>query len=317
MTQRNTDPRWRSLGGALAFTLLFVACGDGSTGPAAPAETPTAEAEFPVTLDAANGEVTLEVRPKRIVSLSPTSTEMLFAIGAGDQVAAVDDQSDYPPEAPATELSGFEPNIEAVAGYEPDLVVTSNETGQMQKSFDALGIPFLLQPAAATLDDTYAQIEELGTLTGHAAEAEAIVETMRSEIDEIRMSLPVFDDPPTYFHELDDTYFTVTSETFIGEIYDLVGLENIADAADKAGTGYPQLSAEYILEADPDLIFLADTKCCDQSPATVEKRPGWSELSAVRNDAVIGLDDDIASRWGPRVVDLLRTVAAAVADLGH
>jgi iron complex transport system substrate-binding protein len=269
---------------------------------------------FPITIDAANGRVTLDARPERIVSLSPTATEMLFAIAAGDQVEAVDDQSDYPSEAPTTDLSGFEPNVEAVAGYEPDLVIASNDSGQLQESLDALEIPFLLQPAAATLDDSYAQIEELGEVTGHADEARAVTAAMAAEVDDLLATVPEPTEPLTYYHELDETYFSVTSETFIGQIYALVGLENIADEAKGAGSGYPQLSAEYILDADPDLIFLADTKCCDQSAATVAERPGWDRLSAVENDAVVGLDDDIASRWGPRVVDLLRVVATAVAD---
>lgn len=300
----------------LAALLMTSACGsNGGTSEPAAAPSTTQDQGFPVTVDAANGKVELTARPKRIVSLSPTATEMLFAIGAGDQVVAVDDQSNYPADAPVTDLSGFEPNVEAIAGYDPDLVIASNETGQLQKSFDALDIPFLLQPAAAELDDSIAQIEQLGVLTGHPQEAEAVTATMSAEVDEVIASIPELDESLTYFYELDETYFTVTSETFIGEVFGSVGLENIADAADKAGSGYPQLSAEYILEADPDLIFLADTKCCDQSPSTVAKRPGWSRLSAVQNDAVVGLDDDIASRWGPRVVELLRTVAAAVADL--
>ena len=315
MTQRKARPRWRSLGCALACTLLVGACGGSGADTASPVPAPTLEAGFPVTLDAANGPVTLEARPERIVSLSPTATEMLFAVGAGDQVVAVDDQSTYPSDAPMTDLSGFEPNVEAVAAYDPDLVIASNDPGDLEKSIEALGIPFLLQPAASTLDDTYAEIDELGAATGHIDEASSVVETMRSEIDEIRMSLPVFDDPPTYFHELDENYFTATSETFIGRVYGLLGLENIADPADKQGSGYPQLSAEYIIKADPDLIFLADTKCCKQSSQTVAARPGWDQISAVKQDAVIELDDDIASRWGPRVVDFIRAVAAGVAEL--
>jgi len=271
-------------------------------------------ASFPITVDAANGEVTLEEQPTRIVSLSPTATEMLFAIGAGDQVEAVDKDSNFPAEAPTTDINGFEPNIEAIAGYRPDLVVASNETGNLEKSFEALGVPFLLQPAAATLTDTYAQLEELGDATGHAGEADEVVDGMKEDIAEIKSSLPELDEPLTYFHELDDTYFTATSKTFIGQVYGILGLENIADEAKGAGSGYPQLSAEYILRADPDLVFLADTKCCNQSPASVAKRPGWDQLSAVREGGVISLDDDIASRWGPRVVDYLRTVAAAVEE---
>lgn len=296
----------------LALALLLGGCGTDTT----PQVTPTEDAAsaFPVTVEAANGKVTLEQRPSRIVSLSPTATEMLFAIGAGDQVAAVDQDSNYPPGVPTTNLNGFEPNIEAIAGYEPDLVVASNETGNLEKSFTALGIPFLLQPAATTLDDTYEELDELGDVTGHPQESRDVVDSMVEEIAEIRDSLPTSDEPLTYFHELDDTYFTATSKTFIGQVYATLGLVNIADEAKGAGSGYPQLSAEYILKADPDLIFLADTKCCNQSPETVANRPGWDQLTAVKHDGVIPLDDDIASRWGPRVVDYLRTVAEAVAE---
>jgi iron complex transport system substrate-binding protein len=302
---------------ALALSVALTACGagpeltdmGGSQGGARP------EASFPVTIEAANGQVVIEKEPERIVSLSATATEMLFAIGAGDQVEAVDDQSTYPAEAPMTDLSGFEVNVEAVAGYEPDLVVYSNDPGGLQKSLDELGIPALMQPAAVTLDDTYVQIEQLGEATAHPSESRDLVATMKADVEEITRSLPTFDTPPDYYHELDTNYFTVTSKTFIGEVYSLLGLDNIADAADKDKTGYPQLSAEYIIEADPDLVFLADTKCCDQTAASVAKRPGWGQLAAVRNDSVVELDDDVASRWGPRVVDLLRTAAEAVSEL--
>ena len=314
MTHRSTrHPLLLSLV-ALALALPLTACGGNETPPdAAPSQ--SAVAEFPVTLDAANGKVTIDARPDRIVSLSPTATEMLFAIGAGDQVIAAEENSNYPDEAPDTDLSGFEPNVEAIAAHEPDLVIASNEPGDLEDSIEALDIPFLLQPAAETLDDTYAEILELGTATGHTEGARQVMDSMLRAISEIRSNLPQFDDPPTYFHELDDTYFTATSKTFIGLVYGSLGLVNIADEADKDGSGYPQLSAEYIIKADPDLIFLADTKCCGQSAATVAKRPGWDQISAVQNGGVIELDDDIASRWGPRVVDFLQAVADAMADL--
>ncbi len=152
------------------------------------------------------------------------------------------------------------------------------------------------------------QIEQLGAATGHEDEAEAEVERIRSSIEAIAASAPAFDEPPTYYHELDDTYFTVTSDTFIGQVYELAGLRNIADKADKAGTGYPQLSAEYIVSADPDFIFLADSECCGQTPERVARRPGWDGITAVRRDAVFDVGDDVSSRWGPRVVDFLQTV---------
>ena len=298
----------------VALGLLAAACGSGSSDgsqPAANGSSP-AGATFPVTVAAGNGKVTIEQRPLRIVSLSATATEMLFAIGAGDQVVAVDDNSNYPPEAPTTKLSGFEPNVEAIAGYEPDLVVYSNDPGDLQKSLDALKIPALDEPAAADLADAYAQIEELGRATGHDGDAAKIVDGMKDDIDEIVASLPKSNEPLTYYHELDDNYFSVTSKTFIGQIYALLGLENIADPADKDGSGYPQLSAEYIVKADPDLIFLADTKCCHQSAETVAARPGWKSIAAVGNGGVVPLDDDIASRWGPRIVDFLRAAADGV-----
>jgi iron complex transport system substrate-binding protein len=134
---------------------------------------------------------------------------------------------------------------------------------------------------------------------------------MKSDIEEILAEVPAGAEPLTYYHELDSTYFSVTSSTFIGQLYELAGLTSIADAADADGSGYPQLSAEYIVEQDPALIFLADTECCEQSIETVATRPAWDQLTAVTSGNVVELSDDVASRWGPRVVDLLRTVVGA------
>ena len=255
----------------------------------------------------------LPARPRRspgIVSLSPTATEMLFAIGAGGQVVAVDSNSSYPAEAPKTDLSAYQPNIEAIAGYKPDLVVYSDDPGELKAGLDKLSIPLLHQPAATDLDDTYAQLAQLGQATGHADEAGQVAAAMRAEIAKITAAARP-ERPLTYYHELDKNLYTATSKTFIGQLYGQLGMKN-ADAADKDGTGYPQLSAEYVIKADPDLIFLADTKCCGQSARTVAARDGWDELTAVRTGGVVELDDDVASRWGPRVVDFLKTVAAKV-----
>ena len=296
----------------VCLAVVVAACGDTSASPTSSPKK-AGNGVFPVTIHAANGEVAVASRPRSIVSLSPTATEMLFAIGAGDQVVAVDDQSDYPPKAPTTELSGYEPNVEAIAKYEPDLVVASSD-GSL-KSLSDLKITLLVQPAATSLNDAYTQLEQLGVATGHVAEAAEEVARIKSRIDEIVDGLPRFEDKPTYYHELDDTYFSVTSDTFIGQVYALVGLRNIADKADKAGSGYPQLSAEYIIQADPDFIFLGDSECCNQTPTSVARRPGWDQISAVRNGAVIDVGDDISSRWGPRVVDLLQTVVDFISEV--
>jgi iron complex transport system substrate-binding protein len=249
-----------------------------------------------------------------IVSLSPTATEMLYAIGAGDQVIAVDDQSNHPPEAPMTDLSGFTPNVEAISGYEPDLVVVADDSAGLADALAPLGIPVLSLPAATAFDDVYTQLEQLGVATGHVGDAAEVAAGMQADIDEIVAGLPELAAPLTYYHELDNTYYSVTSDTFIGQVYGLLGLENIADAADPGGAsgGYPQLNAEFIITEDPDLVFLADVKCCGESAETVAARPGWADMTAVTTGAVVELDDDVASRWGPRIVDLLRQVSASV-----
>ena len=253
--------------------------------------------------------------PTRIISLSPTHTEMLFAIGAGDQVVAVDDFSNYPAEAvqKMTDLSGFAPNVEAIASFDPDLVVTDGTNPDLLDQLDSLGIARWEGPAAVTFDDVYAQIEELGAATGNTDGAAEVVSSMRAEIDEITAGLPELDGPLSYYHELDNTYFSITSDTFIGYVYGQLGLRSIADLAEGSGGQYPQLNAEFILSEDPDLIFLACTTYCGESIDTVAARDGWGQLSALQNGLVIELDDDTSSRWGPRIVDFYREVAAAVA----
>ncbi len=273
-----------------------------------------AETTFPVTVSATNGDVTIEERPETIVSISPTGTEMLFAVGAGDQVVAVDEYSYFPAEAPVTDLSGFTPNVEAIAAYDPDLVVVSDDIDGVVGALTGLGIPTLQLAGfeVASLDDVYRQIETMGTATGHAQEAAQLTAEMRSEVDRLLTAVDSADTPLTYYHELDSTFYTVTSSTFIGYLYSLFGLENIADPADADGQafGYPQLSEEFILEADPDFIFVTD--CCGDSAATVAERPGWSDLSAVRSQAVVVFDDDVSSRWGPRIVEFLRGISRAI-----
>jgi iron complex transport system substrate-binding protein len=244
--------------------------------------------------------------PLRIVSLSPTATESLFAIGAGSQVVAVDDQSDYPKRAPHTSLSGYTPNVEAIAGYRPDLVVLSGDPNDVVGALRKLGIRVLLQPAAKNLAEAYAEIKQLGAVTGHKKNAAALVARMRKGISKAVRSVPRRH--LSVYHELDPTYYSATSSTFIGRIYKLFGLRNIADAAGSSGSDYPQLSGEYIVSANPGLIVLADTRCCGQSAATVAARAGWSGLAAVRNHRVVGIDDSVASRWGPRIVDFVRAV---------
>jgi iron complex transport system substrate-binding protein len=300
----------------LGTSVGLAACGgdDDAATTDAPASA-AAQGSFPVdvlsgSLDGGSN-VTIEQRPEAIVSLSPTATEMLFAVGAGDQVVAVDDQSDYPADAPITDLSGFQPNVEAILGYSPDLVLTSNEDPDLLSGLESGGVTTLVLPAAQDLEEAYSQVERIGAATGQVDSAADVMSDMRTGIEKA-VADAQGSGSLTYFHELDPTLFTATSDTFIGEVYGLFGLTNIADATAAQGDTYPQLSAEYVVQANPDLVFLADSQCCQVTAESLNTRAGWSSIKAVTNGGVHVLDEDIASRWGPRVVEFAETVADAV-----
>ena len=318
--------RIKTLVGVLAgLSLALSACGDDGADtrvpsadePAAePADQPAGEPAAEPAAEPDAEEPAGDALPQAIISLSPTATEMLYAVGAGDQVLAVDDFSNYPPEAAAKMqgLSGYTPNVEAIVGLEPDLVVTDGTNPDLLAQLDELGVPHWEGPAATGFDDVYAQLEQLGAATGHIGDAAELVGQMQADVDAVKAGLPELAEPLTYYHELDNTFFSVTSDTFIGAVYAEIGLVNIADAVGD-GNPYPQLSAEFILSEDPDLIFLACTKYCGETAATVGARDGWDTLTAVQTGGVIEMDDDIASRWGPRIVEYLQVAGDAVASI--
>jgi iron complex transport system substrate-binding protein len=281
---------------------------------AAGASGPAAKAAFPVTLKFADGTFTITKSPTSIVSLSPTATEMLYAIGAGPQVKAVDEYSDYPTTAPKTSLNGYEPNVEAIAKYNPDLIIVAVDPAGFLAQMKALKIPVLYEPTAGNLSAAYAQYGPLGEATGHAPQAQKEVETIKTKIAHIIATTHKAAAGTTYYYEVDPTYYSATSTTFVGQLFALLGLKSIADSAKGVASsgGYPQLSAEFILRANPAYIFLADTVCCRASATSISRRPGWSAMSAVKNHRIVPLNDDIASRWGPRIVILLQDVANAL-----
>jgi iron complex transport system substrate-binding protein len=284
--------------------LVLVASASGSAGAdRGAALTNTAPKSF-------NG-VALPKDAERVVSMTDAATEDLFAVGAGRQVVAADSYSTYPKDAPTTKLSAFDPSAEAIATYRPDLVVISDNVHNIGSQLAALHIPVLLLPAPANLNGAYAQMQELGAVTGHQAQAGRLVAHLKQRVATIVKSVKRTNPPLTVYHELDQTYYSASSRTFVGQIYSLLGLRNIADKAPKA-SAYPQLSSEYILAADPDVIVLADTVCCGQSVNTIDKRPGWNQLTAVKDHDVLAVNDTIASEWGPRIVDFLAEVAREV-----
>ncbi len=321
MTQHRPLRLSAALAAALALTLAGCATESGDSTDAATTDdaattedaagTEAALDAFPVTVDTPTGEVTIEERPERIVSLSASATEILFAIGAGDQVVAADEWSTYPEEAPTTDLSGYEPNVEAIAGYEPDLVVIANDANDLVASLGELDVPVIVNAAPADVEGGYDGMAALGLATGHVDEAADAIATMRSEMEEAYASAPK-DSGLRIYHEVDQTLFAASSHSFIGSIYEEMGAVNIADEADTEKTGFPQLTEEAIIEADPQLIVIQDL--VGYTPEDVAARPGWSEVAAVKDGSIVVVESDIASRWGPRLPQLVTAVADAMTE---
>ena len=302
----------KSLVGIAGLFLLtaLTACGGSDptteTSVVETTETTSASSTYPVTV----GDLTLTTQPMRIISLSPTATEMLYAIGAGVQVVAVDDYSNFPAEAVAlgTALSGYEPNVEAIAGFTPDLVIVAYDAGGIVDQLKSLSIPVFMAAAATSFEDVYSQIEQLGALTGNLENAVQLSGQMQTDIAAAVAEVQLPTTPITYFHELDNTLYSATSNTFIGQVYGLFGLKNIADGVID-GNDYPQLSAEVIVKANPDIIFISHS----ETPEVVAARDGWGRLKAVTNNQVIALPADIPSRWGPRIVEFVKVIRDAIA----
>ncbi|HEU5002482.1 MAG TPA: ABC transporter substrate-binding protein [Actinomycetota bacterium] len=291
-----------------AFALVLGGCASPRSSPAS-----TPSVGWPVTVTAANGPVAIAARPVRILSLSASATQMLYAIGAGPQVVAVDKYSIDPPQAPRTSMTGYEDSAESYLTVKPDLVILASDAGgTLEAQLKALHVTTMLLPPATTLGDTYAQMRQLGAATGHTLAAGAAVAAVRARIAKIVATVGDRAKGLTYYQELDNTLYTATSHTFIGELFGRLGMVNVADLAGKS-SDYPQLSAEYLIQANPQYVFLADTVCCAQNAATFGARPGFDTLRAVRDGHVFPVTDSLASEWGPRVADFLATIADDIA----
>lgn len=292
---------------AILVTLLLLA-------PLSPASAAPTATKYPLIISSGGYSTTIAKKPMRIISLSPSATESLFEIGAGKQVLAVDSYSNFPKSAPITDLSAFEPNVEALVAFKPDLVILSVDAVKslvVKEALEKLKISVLMEQAPENLAQVYKEIEVLGAVTDHTSEAKKVTFKMASLIKSILNRAKV-SGKVTFFHELDNTLYSATSETFIGKVYNDFGLINIADKAAGADSyGYPQLSAEYLVKSDPTIIFLADAEY-GESAATVKARAGWSGITAVVKKNIFALPNDIPSRWGPRLVDFYRFVAAAI-----
>ena len=263
--------------------------------------------------------------PQCIVSLSPTATDTLYAIGAGSQVQAVDKSSTYPAAAKSLGkrhvIDALNPSVESLLGIcrtsdahpssKPDLVVISYNPNNLQKKLQAVGVSVLEQDAATSVSAALSQILQLGAITGHVRSASALASNLSTTINKAIGSIPPHKKHPisVYYEVSSNPYYSVTSSTFIGSIFKNMGVTDIADAAaTSADAGYPSLSAEYIIHSNPSFIALAG----DASVASVATRPGFSALTAVKKHNVIELDADVASQWGPRFGSLVTQLAKEV-----
>ncbi len=297
---------------AALLAIAAVACDGDGAGPtpvpspaeeAAPSPSPAA---FPVTVTDSNGErVTFESPPEGIVALAPSFVEVLFAFGAADAVVAVDQNTDFPPEAASlTKISGFEPSLEGIAALEPDLVIIFFDPGGLEEALETLGIPVLFLANPASIQGVFDQIELLGQATGHPQEAEDLIADMQDGIDAITEKLADVRQGPSFFHELDPTLFSTCPGEFTHDMYETLKARNIATES-----GLPcQLSEEFVIDADPEVVILAD-QFAGESPDTVKARPGWGNVSAVQNDRIHIVDPNLVSRPGPRLVEGLQILA--------
>ena len=238
--------------------------------------------------------------PKRIISLSPSITEILFEIGSGNQVIAVDNLSNYPNEAPITDISAYDPNVEAISLLNPDLVILSYNIKNLKAALKKIGIETIYLPAPLNFEDILDQIDYLGLKTGNEDKAKNLISNMKVRMKTLQ-KLRENEKATKIYHEIDPNYYSPSKFSFIGDIYQKLNYKNVADKADISNLGYPKLSPELIISENPDLIVLPgkDNKYVEK----VKLRPGWSFIEAVKKNNFLLTNNDIASRWGPRILN--------------
>jgi iron complex transport system substrate-binding protein len=284
----------------LPLLLLLAACsGKSSASSASPAS-----GQAPLRIQQSDGQaLVLQAVPSRIVSLSPGATEIICSIGGGDRLVAVDKFANCPAGSRAKpEVDSFQPSLEAIAAFKPDLVYVFSDQNGIVAALRRLSLPVLFRKSPDDIDGVFADIDLLGRITGHEQEARALVDRLKQQRDAITAKLAGVSKGPRFYHELSNDYYSVRNDTFIGGLYVLLKADNIAAGA---STQYPQLSAEAIVARDPEVIVLAD----GEKPADVRARPGWSGVSAVKNNRICEVDPGLVSEPGPHIIDALQALA--------
>ena len=280
--------------------------------PAEPADPPGAdEAPFAVLIDQKEREVVIDARPETLISLSPTKTEIAFALGLEDRLVGVTDFCNYPPAAAEIQkVGGFaDPNIEQIVALAPDLVLASSLHQEQVEKLEELSIPVLVL-YARNVEEIYQGLEMVGEATGNEAQAAELVQSMQARLEAVQSRLDEQDpgEPLRVYYEVySDPLMSAGGSTIIHQIITLAGGENIFGGV---GEDYPVVSAEAILESEPRVIlFPLYHGTAEFMIEEMQQRPGWAELPAVQEGRIYGVHDDIFSRPGPRVVDAVEMAA--------
>jgi iron complex transport system substrate-binding protein len=331
---------WIILSLSLALILMFSACASAApqpastgspptqaptmqvaspTSPLAPTAVPTepAETSTPAVMTFTDGlgrKVTLNGLPQRIVSLAPSNTEILFAIGAGSQVVGRDDFSDYPEQAAqVADIGGGFGKLdeETIVSLKPDLILAADITPAEQvKALEDLGLTVYQLSNPTTLEGLYTNLQTVAEMTGHEAETEQLIGKLKERVKAVEDKISTVKDKPTVFYELDSTDpnapYTSGPGTFIDTLINMSGGSNLGSVLDSA---WAQISLEELVTKDPNIIVLGDYTWGGITPEDVAKRAGWESLSAVKDGKVYTFDDNLVSRPGPRMVDGLEAMA--------
>jgi len=274
-------------------------------------EAATESAAYLVTSDGLGREVTLAAPAERVVSLAPSTTEILFAVGAGAQVVGRDEFSDYPAEAAAIESVGGsmgEYSVETIVALEPDLVLAAEiNTPELVSQLEELGLTVFYVNNPTTIEEMYGSLENVAALTGH--DASELIDALKARVAAVDEKIAPISARPSVFYEIDASDpakpYTYGPGTFGNLLIERAGGYNIgSEAADM----YPQLSLEQIVVTNPSIILLGDSMW-GVTPESVLTREGWGEIEAVKSSQVFPIDDNLISRPGPRLVDGLEALA--------
>ncbi|MFT9849051.1 ABC transporter substrate-binding protein [Aneurinibacillus sp. REN35] len=306
--------RYTSLILAALLLVLLAACGNTASTPSgeqqpAGGETAQAPGKFPLTIkDGTGTEVTLEKKPERIVSIIPSTTEIAYAVGAGDKVVGVSNYDNYPEEVTKKEKVGdLKVNMEKVVSLEPDLILADTGNGEAVDALRKTGLPVVVMEAK-NFDEIYTSIEMIGKATGNDAKAADVVNKMKADVEAVKKKVESVaeDKRPNVWVEVDPSLFTAGTGTFIHDMITMSGGKNIAADLE----GWKQLSEEKVLQRNPDVILNTYGYYDKEGAEKIKKRPKWQHVKAVQNGRVFAVDSDVVNRPGPRITEGLKEIAA-------